>query len=252
MLRAYLSGLLVAILTLAFSLPAIGLGALSRTGDIVMTLARAWARLVLAGAGIRVAVKRDPAWNPRQTYVYVANHTSTVDIWAALAAIPRPIRFIAKKQLARIPFLGWAMSAGRFIFIDCSNPAAARRSIDRAAERIRAGSSVLIFPEGTRSRDGRLGAFKKGGFHLAITSGVPIVPIGIKGAMETMPRGSLFPRAGHVSVELGAPMPTAGLAAGERDRFTQSVRERIIAMTGQQPVEASSPADAASAPAVTA
>ena len=94
-----------------------------------------------------------------------------VDIWAVFIAVPASFRFIAKKQLSYIPLFGWAMSAGRFIFIDRQNPLAARRSMDEAARRIRAGQSVVIFPEGTRTRDGRLGPFKKGGFRLAIDSG---------------------------------------------------------------------------------
>ncbi len=125
------------------------------------------------------------------------------------------------------------MAAGRFIFIDRQNPLAARRSIDQAVRRIRAGSSVAIFPEGTRSRDGRLGPLKKGGFHLAITAGVPIVPIGIRGAHEVMPRGSLILRRGPVTLVVGAPIATVGLSPADRDALLERVRSEIAVMSGQ-------------------
>ena len=139
-----------------------------RSGNTVVVLARLWSHALLWTAGVPLRVKMHGELDGRQPYVFMANHLSTVDIWALFVALPVKVRFIAKKQLGRIPLFGWAMSAGRFIFIDRQNPLAARRSIDQAAERIHAGSSVVIFPEGTRSRDGHLGPFKKGGFLLAI------------------------------------------------------------------------------------
>jgi 1-acyl-sn-glycerol-3-phosphate acyltransferase len=163
----------------------------------------------------------------------MANHLSTVDIWALFVALPVKIRFIAKKQLGSIPLFGWAMSAGRFIFIDRQNPMAARRSIGEASQRIRSGSSVAIFPEGTRSRDGHLGPFKKGGFHLAIQAGVPIVPVGIRGAHEVMPRGSVILRRGPVFLEVGAPISTKGMTLADRDGLLERVRNEVALLSGQ-------------------
>jgi 1-acyl-sn-glycerol-3-phosphate acyltransferase len=168
------------------------------------------------------------------------NHLSSVDIWAVFLAVPVPLRFIAKKQLGQIPLFGWAMRAGRFIFIDRQNAASARRSIDEAADRIRKGTSVVIFPEGTRSRDGRLAAFKKGGFHLAINSGADIVPVAIRGSREVMPRGSLLIRPGTVEIEIGEPIPTAGLRTEDRDAMVAKVHARVAEMLGQ-PALSSSP-----------
>jgi 1-acyl-sn-glycerol-3-phosphate acyltransferase len=149
-----------------------------------------------------------------------------------LVAIPVGFSFIAKKQLGAIPLFGWAMRAGRFIFIDRQNPVLARRSIEAAEARIRGGQSVVIFPEGTRSRDGRLGGFKKGGFHLAINSGAAIVPIAIRGTRELMPRGSLSIRAGDVAIDIGEPIATTGLGQQEREELSARVRDRIAAMLG--------------------
>jgi 1-acyl-sn-glycerol-3-phosphate acyltransferase len=173
--------------------------------------------------------------DPKQPYVVMANHLSAVDIWAVFLSVPFPLRFIAKKQLGQIPLFGWAMRAGRFIFIDRQNAAAARRSIDEAAARIGKGCSVVIFPEGTRSRDGRLAPFKKGGFHLAINSGAQIVPVAIRGSREIMPRGSLLIRPGTVDIEIGEPIPTTGLGAGDREALLDQVHARIAAMLGEPP-----------------
>ena len=125
--------------------------------------------------------------DPARPYVFMANHASMVDIWAMFVAIPASFRFIAKKQLANIPLFGWAMSAGQVHLHRPQNAASARRTMALAAQRIRSGQSVVIFPEGTRTRDGRLGAFKKGGFHLAMESGADIVPVAIRGSRDVMP-----------------------------------------------------------------
>jgi 1-acyl-sn-glycerol-3-phosphate acyltransferase len=205
-----------------------------RSGDTVIVLARLWSRALLWSAAVPLRVEMHGDLDPQQPYVFMANHLSTVDIWALFVALPVKVRFIAKKQLARIPLFGWAMATGRFIFIDRQNPLAARRSIEQACARIRAGSSVAIFPEGTRSRDGYLGPFKKGGFHLALSAGVPIVPVGIRGAREVMPRGSLILRRGPVTVEIGVPIPTAGLPASDRDVLLERVRNEIARLSRQE------------------
>ena len=225
-------GALIAILSVPFD----------RSGDFVLKLARLWSRILLWTAGVRLTVRMETPLDPTQPYVFVANHLSTVDIWALFIALPVKVRFIAKKQLSRIPLFGWAMAAGRFIFIDRQNHSASRRSIDLACQRIRSGSSVAVFPEGTRSRDGLLGPFKKGAFRLAMTAGVPIVPIAITGAGHVMPPGHLLVRPGPVLVEIGTPIVTAGMSPGDRDALVAQVRAHIARRTGQatrvEPVEA--------------
>ena len=203
------------------------------TGDWVLDLARWWSGWVTRFAGVRVTVDNRANLEPQQPYVFMANHASALDIWALFLAIPRRVRMIAKKQLARIPFLGWVMWAGRFIFIDRQNAVAARRSIDDAGRRIRGGDSVLIFPEGTRTRDGQLGSFKKGGFHLAMEAGVPIVPIALRGTRALMPRGSLRVKSGEVFVIIGAPIPTSGLTLEDRPALIQRVRDAIATMAAE-------------------
>jgi 1-acyl-sn-glycerol-3-phosphate acyltransferase len=201
-----------------------------KSGDRVLDLARSWSKWVTSFAGVKIVIENRANLVPNQPYVFMANHASSLDIWAAFVAIPRRIRMIAKKQLARIPLFGWVMWAGRFIFIDRQNGVAARRSIDEACQRIHNGESVLIFPEGTRTRDGALGVFKKGGFHLATKAGVPIVPVALRGTRELMPRGSLLLRSGTITVILGEPIPTQGLSDEERATLSERVRSVVETM----------------------
>jgi 1-acyl-sn-glycerol-3-phosphate acyltransferase len=233
--RPLLSAIVFFFVTLALSAVAVVGGVFDRSGDVVLKIARLWSRIVLGTAGVELRVRFHAPLDPKKPYVFMSNHLSAVDIWAMFVGVPVPFRFIAKKQLGRIPLFGWAMKAGRFIFIDRQNGASARRSIEEAASRIRNGCSVVMYPEGTRSRDGRLLPFKKGGFHLAMSSGVEIVPVAIRGTREIMPAGALFVRAGVAELELGAPIATAGvaMAGAEREALIAAVRGRIAEMLGQ-------------------
>jgi 1-acyl-sn-glycerol-3-phosphate acyltransferase len=197
-------------------------------------MARRWSGWIVSFGGVKIEIDSRAELIPGQSYVFMANHASSLDIWAAFLAIPRRVRMIAKKQLARIPLFGWVMWAGRFIFIDRQKNASARRSIEAAGERIRKGDSVLIFPEGTRTRDGNLGVFKKGGFHLAVRAGVPIVPIALCGTRELMPRGSLVLRGGTIHVVIGKPIPTQGLSDDERAHLHDHVRSLVEAMLAEK------------------
>jgi len=229
-IRAVLNTALVALLTIVGAVAALISRLFDSSGDTVLRLARWWSRTICTLSGVKVDVEGHLALDPSHSYVFMANHLSTIDIWALYVALPLPVRMIAKKQLATIPLFGWAMWAGRFIFIDRHNAISARRSIDRAKERIRAGASVLLFPEGTRSRDGQLQPFKKGGFHLAIDAGAPIVPVALHGTRELMPRKSLRVKPGRVRVTIGAPIPTEGLGVDDRNALLERVRETIAQM----------------------
>ncbi|HLK89438.1 MAG TPA: lysophospholipid acyltransferase family protein [Polyangia bacterium] len=229
--------------TLVLAIVAVLSRLVDRSGETVFKIARFWSRLVLGVPGVRVKFEQRAPLDPKRPYVFMGNHASMIDIWAVFVAVPVSFRFIAKKQLSLIPIFGWAMWAGRFIFIDRQNAAAARRSIDEAARRIKAGQSVVIFPEGTRTRDGRLRSFKKGGFHLAIDSGADIVPMAIHGSRALMPRGAMLIRGGEVRLQLGEPISTAGLGPGDRDRMLKLVHERIAAMLGEPGEPAPAEAD---------
>jgi 1-acyl-sn-glycerol-3-phosphate acyltransferase len=221
--------------TIVLAVIAVLSGFFDRTGESVFKIARFWSRLVLGVPGVRVKVEQRTPLDPQRPYIFMCNHASMVDIWAGFVGVPVSFRFIAKKQLARIPLFGWAMWAGRFIFIDRQNAVAARRSIEEAARRIKSGQSVLIYPEGTRTRDGRLMPFKKGGFHLAIDSGAAIVPMAIEGTRVLMPRGAMLMRAGEVRLQIGEPIATADLGPGDREQLVKQVHARIAEMLGEPP-----------------
>jgi 1-acyl-sn-glycerol-3-phosphate acyltransferase len=229
-LRAAFTVLVIAVLTILGALLGLASRLVDSSGDLVLDLARAWSRGVTSFAGVKIVVENRGNLVPDQPYVFMANHASSLDIWAVFVAVPRRIRLIAKKQLGRIPIFGWVMWAGRFIFIDRQNAVAARRSIDEAGKRIHDGVSVLLFPEGTRTRDGSLGSFKKGGIHLAIKAGVPIVPVALRGTRALMPRGSLLLRSGTMTVIIGEPIATQGLSDEDRANLNERVRGVVETM----------------------
>jgi 1-acyl-sn-glycerol-3-phosphate acyltransferase len=243
--RACLSTLYILLATFVGSWIALFLRLFDRTGDLVVDLARLWARSLLGFGGVTITIEWRAPIARDGAYVFMANHESTVDIWALLAALPFRMRMIAKKQLGSIPLFGWAMRAGRFMFIDRANAVAARRTIDEAKCRIRDGEKVMLYPEGTRSRDGKLGPFKKGGFHLAIDAGVPIVPVAITGARASLPPGTFLMRPGHVHIVVLEPIPTAGLTEDDRQGLVEKVRGAIARELGQS----TDPAGTAAAPA---
>lgn len=165
-----------------------------------------------------------------QPVVFVSNHLSWVDIWGLLTGLPGTIRFVFKKELSRVPFLGPAINAMGHIEIDRDNRGSAFASYDRAAAQIRAGTSAVVFAEGTRSMTGKLLPFKKGPFVLAIAAGVPIVPVVCVDTFERLPKRSISPRPGTVTIRIGHPIPTAGLDYGARDRLAAEARASMLAL----------------------
>jgi 1-acyl-sn-glycerol-3-phosphate acyltransferase len=157
----------------------------------------------------------------------MSSHESIFDIMALFIAIPCDVRMLSKIELRRIPILGWSMWMAGFVFIDRKSPAAAKRSIDRAAEIVKAGRSVVIFPEGTRGDGRSLLPFKKGGFLLAIQAGVPVVPIAIQGSAATLPKHTWFPRGGRIEVRIGEPLLTAGLVPADKKMLADRTRDVI-------------------------
>ncbi len=152
--------------------------------------ARPWAKSILFVCNVRLKIEGLDRIDPEAPRVYMVNHQSYFDIFSLLAAIPVDFKFILKKELMMIPLLGSAMKRTGYISIDRGDPRKALKSVNTAAEKMRKGASVIIFPEGTRSDDGSVGPFKKGGFHLAIKSGNPIVPVTLSNSLNIMPKGS--------------------------------------------------------------
>ena len=153
---------------------------------------------------------------PDRSVIYLSNHQSHLDIPMLYATLPSPtIRMLAKKELFQIPLWGRGLRAAEFVEVDRANHGRAIDSIEHAARLVRDGVSIYLAPEGTRSKDGRIGKLKKGGFHLALATGAPIVPVAIRGTIDILPRGSRAMRTGqHVSVVIGPPIEVAGCDIG--------------------------------------
>jgi 1-acyl-sn-glycerol-3-phosphate acyltransferase len=164
---------------------------------------------------------------PGRAYVYMSNHQSHLDIPMLYATLPSPtIRMLAKKELFQIPLWGQGLRAAEFIEVDRSNHARAVQSIEQAAALLRDGVSIWVAPEGTRSRDGRIGKLKKGGFHLAIDTATAIVPAAIRGTIDILPRGGKAMKTGQrVSVTVGAPIDVAGRTL---ESLMDEVREFLV------------------------
>lgn len=201
---------------------------LSPGGELYLHYARIWSGWILGSLGIPLAVVGGERLEPGRTYVLMSNHQSVFDIFALFRAFDRPFRMVAKRALFWIPLLGWSMWMCGFIPIDRSNRDSAIRSLERAARKIRSGVSVLMFPEGTRSLDGTLHPFKKGGFMLALRAGVPVVPVVVLGTDSIMEKGSLRVGRADIEVRIGRPIEIAGQGAGSRDQLMDEVRRAMI------------------------
>ena len=164
---------------------------------------------------------------PGRAYVYMSNHQSHLDIPMLYATLPSPtIRMLGKKELFAIPLWGKGLRAAEFIEVDRSNHASALKSIEHAARLVQDGVSIYLAPEGTRSKDGHIGALKKGGFHLALGTKAPIVPVAIKGTIDVLPRGHRVMRSGQpVKVTIGSPIAVEGR---DLDGLMQEVREFLV------------------------
>ena len=194
------------------------------SGDWVIPIARLWARILLRLCRVRVVVRGAEKILPPGPYVFLSNHQSQFDIPAALLAIPVQFRVLAKKELFHIPVFGWALSLSGFVGIDRTNREKAIRSLDEAARRIRRGRSLLIYAEGTRSPDGSLLPFKKGGFILAIQAGVPVIPLTILGSRSVLPKGSLRILPGTITVVVGDPIDPRPYPVEEKEALMKRVR----------------------------
>jgi 1-acyl-sn-glycerol-3-phosphate acyltransferase len=205
--------------------------AVRSTSPLIDALARRWARLLVAAAGIDLHVENVERIDPAKRYIIVANHYSYLDIPCLLAGIPQPIRFMAKASLFKIPVFGWALGRAGFIPIDRQNRRTAVKSFDLAADRIRKGNTIIIFPEEGRSKFREMKPFQRGAFLLAIKSRKTIVPIAIDSTFDVWPVGAFWNlKGGRVTLRVGTPIETATLTVREKDRILNESREQIQTM----------------------
>jgi len=237
--------------TVFFLIPAIALytivlGTLSltsslfqKTGYFAHWCARTWSRLILGTTGVRVEVVGLDRLEPDRTYVFVSNHQSIYDSPILFWSLPYQLRIIAKESLGRFPFLGWHLRRTGHMLVDRRRPD--RTKIFGWASRLTSnGLCLMVFPEGTRSRDGRVGRFKGGSFYLALQAGLTVVPVSIVGSRHVMLKGRLATYPGDVKLVVHDPIDTEGMADADPREFAERVRH-IIAPMAESDVEAAPP-----------
>lgn len=214
-----------------FGIPAVLSGLLDRTGQWPRRIAGAWGRALLRLLGVRVVVRGVENLPPGPA-LYAANHGSALDIPIVFGHLPVDFRIIHKRSLYLWPILGQFLYLGGHIGVDRSNPFKAKRSLQQVADRILGGTSVTVFPEGTRSRAENLKPFKRGSFLLAIQAGVPVVPVSLGGVKPLVPQGILSVLPGTVTLTIHPPVPTAGRSAEEATLLADEIRATVAAACG--------------------
>lgn len=200
----------------------------TRNSNWAHLIGRLWGNVNLWAAGVRVRIRGLENLKPHQPYVFLSNHQGWFDIFTLLGKLPFQFRWLAKEELFKVFVLGPAMRAAGYIPIDRSDRRKALESLHHAALKVQEGTSVVIFPEGTRSPDGRLQEFKKGGFILAIKSQQPIAAIAISGSHHVFPkRGTWVIQPGTIDVSIAEPISTRDLKAKDNDMLVHTVRETI-------------------------
>ncbi|MGH9326263.1 MAG: lysophospholipid acyltransferase family protein [Terriglobia bacterium] len=190
--------------------------------------ARFWSSLILKTSRIRLRVQGLENIPQHETVIFCANHPSAMDIPILFVCLPVQFRFVAKRSLFNVPFLGWHLWRSGHIPVERDRPHKAMKSLDQAAERVRAGCPVVLFPEGHRSRDGSLGTFKTGSFYVAIKAGVPVAPITISGSRAVLRPDSLDVRPGVVDVIIHPLLQTSNLTLEDVGTLSSQVRETIL------------------------
>jgi 1-acyl-sn-glycerol-3-phosphate acyltransferase len=220
---------LIVLATIFFGTLSLAVSFFDPTGRVQIKVARLWARALLAVSGVSVAVEGLEHISPGGSYVFIANHLSYMDTPVVLAHVPVQFRFLAKRGLFQIPFLGTHLSRAGHIPVPREDARAAVKTLQTAAETVREKRiSLLIFPEGGRSHDGELRKFKEGGAYIAIRAGVPIVPLAIIGTRKILPYGSGVVESGRVVLRILKPIETGSLALKDRGSVTDELRSLIV------------------------
>lgn len=195
--------------------------------NMIYSPVRFFVRLGLALVGVRVEVTGVERLDPNQAYIFTPNHQSFIEVPLFVTYLGRNPAYLAKKEVFRYPMFGYGIGLMGVVPVDRSNSAAAVESARRATENLRRGKSYVVYPEGTRSRDGRLLPFKKGAFMMAVDAGVPVVPVTVAGATKIMPKGEIKVHPSVVRITLHEPISTAGYGRANVDELIAQVRDKI-------------------------
>jgi 1-acyl-sn-glycerol-3-phosphate acyltransferase len=227
-MRAYITVVIIIINTLVIGSIVALAGIFDRGGRVYDIGSRLWAWAIRICAGIKVKIKGLEHLDKNKSYIFMSNHQSHLDAVAWATNLPFRIRFFAKKELTYVPIFGQAIYMSRHIIIDRKNIESAMKSIEKARDMIkRYGLSVLVFPEGTRSITGGLGEFKKGGFVLALETGIPIVPMAVQGSFELLPPHTMKIRPGQIRLNVGKPISMSDYTFDTKQSLIDRVRNEI-------------------------
>jgi len=231
-IRTFLLLAAVGTATVVLGSLAVCVGLFSRRGAVLVS--HLWGRVCLRLAGVPVTVEGLEHISEDERYVIMANHESGLDIPVLLAALPTflELRFLAKKSLFSVPFLGWAMRSAGFVPVDRENRMTAKGMLAQTLDEVRRGASPLVFPEETWTVDGRLLPFQRGGFVVALKTGLAILPVGLEGPFVVLPPDQGIFRPGPVTVRIGPPIPTSGLGISSRQALTRTARREIDRLRG--------------------
>jgi 1-acyl-sn-glycerol-3-phosphate acyltransferase len=244
--RSFLNFLFLGVWTAFMVVGAVTLSVLKRDPDVFRRAQRNWAQGLVRFWGVEVRVHGAETVDTARSYVVMANHLSYVDIVVLFLALPIIPGFLAKSELTKVPFLSQALRSGGHVVIARAQHASAMQTLTKAAEEVRGGKTVLVFPEGTRGDSDTIGDFKKGGFHLAKTAGVPILPVGVRGSRGVFARGSVLVHPGVIEVHIGQAIPEADVATFEPSEMVMRVRGQIIELSA---MPARAPRSSSRAPA---
>ncbi|MBN2297461.1 MAG: 1-acyl-sn-glycerol-3-phosphate acyltransferase [Deltaproteobacteria bacterium] len=218
------AGLATVVLFLPITVSAL----LSSTGNLAFSVSRLWAHFMLLATRVRVKIQSRDRIEHGRSYIIISNHQSDYDILALVTSLGIQFRWIIKQELKSVPLFGYALYASRNIFIDRSNPASAIVSIHKGMDRLPEGASVMFFAEGTRSMDGKIQPFKKGGFVMAMDKGLPILPVTVNGSRRILPKKSLIFTPGTIEVAVGEPIETKGYTTDQLPELMDRTSQVII------------------------
>jgi 1-acyl-sn-glycerol-3-phosphate acyltransferase len=226
-LRIALAAFALTVMTLPLATAVIFVSLFTSSPRPSYIICRIWAWGVSKITGVRYSLQGAENALPGTSYVITPNHQSNADILALMRALPTPYRWVIKKELTKIPLFGLGLLRTGAVSLDRSDPKKSLEKLQSDSGKLKGGWSLLIYPEGTRSRDGNLQQFKKGAFVLAVSTGIPILPVTVNGAHKVLPKHSLEIRPGVISVTIGQPIPTVGLGENDIPSLMEKTRQAV-------------------------
>lgn len=223
---------LIGLSTLFMGTVSLGASVFDSTGRLQHRVAVAWARMLLKICMVKVDVIGEDRLDPEQPYVFCSNHFSLIDTPVMFGKMPREFRILARHDLWRIPFVGWHLNRAGHLPVHRESPKLAVQNISKAAQKVREGYSVLLFPEGGRTRQPTMRKFRPGAAHIAIEAGVPIVPMALVGTRKILPPHSAHLHPGRAELRIGEPIPTAGLTRTDAKRLIEQVQQEVAVLAG--------------------